>query len=34
MLAATHSGKFHADYDLAWSLIKEFLNEQATLIRT
>lgn len=34
MLAATHSGKFHADDVLAWALIKEFLNPNATLIRT
>ena len=34
MLAATHSGKFHADDVLAWALIKEFLDSHATLIRT
>lgn len=34
MLAATHSGKFHADDVLAWALIKEFLDSNANLIRT
>lgn len=34
MIAVTHSGKFHADDVLAWALILEFYNDQATLIRT
>ena len=34
MIAATHSGKFHADDVLAWALLLEFYNPDLELVRT